>query len=91
MPLDQLKIDRSFVQEIGRDKGDRTIVTTILAMAKALDPTVVAEGVETPTQRNILDQSGCRIFQGYFFARPLPEAAFLERLTSYSPPPASRP
>ena len=91
LPLDQLKIDRSFVQEIGRDKGDRTIVTTILAMAKALDLTVVAEGVETSTQRDILDQSRCQIFQGYFFARPLPEAAFLERLTSYSPPPASRP
>lgn len=91
LPLDQLKIDRSFVQEIGRDTGDRTIVTTILAMAKALDLTVVAEGVETSTQRDILDQSGCQIFQGYLFARPLPEAAFFERLTSYSPPPASRP
>ena len=82
LPLDQLKIDRAFVQEIGQDKGDRTIVTTILAMAKALGLTVVAEGVETSGQRDILAQRGCQIFQGYFFARPLPEAAFLDRLTA---------
>lgn len=85
LPLDQIKIDRSFVQEIGQDREDRTIVTTILAMAQALGLAVVAEGVETSEQRDVLFQTGCRIFQGYFYARPIPEADFLSYLSHSSP------
>ncbi len=93
LPLDQIKIDRSFVSEIGHDRDDRTIVTTILAMAKALGLTVVAEGVETPEQRDVLFRTGCHIFQGYLYSRPLPEADFLSYLRHSSPtlPPSPGP
>lgn len=85
LPLDQIKIDRAFVSGIDRDKDDRMIVATIIAMARALRLTVVAEGVETSPQRDILAKNGCQIFQGYLYGRPLEETVFLDRLES-SPP-----
>jgi diguanylate cyclase (GGDEF)-like protein/PAS domain S-box-containing protein len=72
LPLDELKIDQSFVRDIAADSSDSAIVRTIVAMAKSLDVGVIAEGVETETQRNLLRESGCTQFQGYFFARPVP-------------------
>ena len=80
-PLDELKIDRSFVMEI-RDAGDRAaIITAIIAMAHSLGLSVVAEGVETDPQHAFLKAEGCDEFQGYLKSRPLPadqfEAAFL--------------
>ncbi len=72
LPMDQLKIDQSFVRDITTDRGDAAIVQTIIAMAKALDLHVIAEGVETQEQRDFLELRGCQAYQGYFFARPVP-------------------
>jgi diguanylate cyclase (GGDEF)-like protein/PAS domain S-box-containing protein len=71
LPLDQLKIDRSFVNNIGRQPTDAIIVQTILGMAQNLGLEVIAEGVETEAQRSFLEQHGCSIYQGYLFSEPL--------------------
>jgi EAL domain-containing protein (putative c-di-GMP-specific phosphodiesterase class I) len=83
-PIDHVKIDRSFVAGLGTDPDDEGIVAAILAMARALDLVVVAEGIETPTQRQRLTDLGCDQAQGYLFAAPLPAtaaAALIERST----------
>lgn len=69
-PIDALKIDRSFVARLDSDSRSRELVGTILLMARGLDIDVVAEGVETDTQREVLLDLGCRYGQGYLFARP---------------------
>ncbi|AOV18350.1 diguanylate cyclase [Acidihalobacter aeolianus] len=72
LPLDQLKIDQSFVQDLLDDPNDATIVKTILALGSSLDLEVIAEGVETAAQRDALLTFGCHCFQGYFFGHPGP-------------------
>ncbi len=80
LPLDQLKIDRSFVNEIVSDVGDKAIVTTIIAMAHSLNINVIAEGVETDGQRLQLIELGCVHFQGYLFGKPMMIGAFNDLL-----------
>lgn len=72
LPLDQLKIDKSFVQDVLTDPNDAAIARTILALAENLDMSVVAEGVETEGQYRFLLESGCTGFQGYLFSKPVP-------------------
>ncbi len=78
LPFDQLKIDRSFVQNIGVKPADEIIIQTIIAMADKLGIGVVAEGVETEAQRAFLEQHGCPVCQGYLFGKPVPLAEFEE-------------
>ena len=76
LPLDVLKIDRSFVRDLETNPSDRAIVQTILNFAQNLGLSVVAEGVETERQMLLLRQLGCRAYQGFLFARPMPLEAF---------------
>ncbi len=76
LPIDALKIDRSFVRDIEHDLSDREIVQTIMNIARSLKISVIAEGVETELQAMLLRQLGCQAFQGYLFGRPMPEDAF---------------
>lgn len=72
LPVDVLKIDRKFVQRLGADGRDARIVSAILAIAEALDLEVVAEGIETETQKAKLQELQYRRGQGYLMARPSP-------------------
>lgn len=75
LPLDELKIDQSFVRDVLIDPNDAAIAKTILALARTLELKVVAEGVEEEGQLEFLRANGCEIFQGYFFGKPgLPQA-----------------
>ncbi|KXS31721.1 MAG: Diguanylate cyclase/phosphodiesterase with PAS/PAC sensor(S) [Candidatus Gallionella acididurans] len=76
LPLDQIKIDRSFVRDITSDANDAAIVQTIIAIADTLGLNVVAEGVETEAQREFLELRGCTRFQGYLFGKPVPIEQF---------------
>ena len=76
LPLDQLKIDQSFVRNIGIKPADALIVQTIIGMANNLGLEVMAEGVETQAQRAFLELHGCGLCQGYLFGRPVPVVEF---------------
>lgn len=76
LPISQLKIDQSFVQDIANDSSDQAIVRTIVVMATSLNLAVIAEGVETQEQQQLLAANGCSRFQGYLFGRPLPIEQF---------------
>ncbi len=80
LPVDRLKIDKSFVQGVPVDRDDASIVTTIIAMARSLNLKVIAEGVEDAAQRDFLQQQGCDEYQGFFFSRPLPVDEFEQLL-----------
>ena len=80
LPLDQLKIDRSFVTNISDNASDAVIVKTIIGMTKNLNIQVIAEGVETELQRAKLEEYGCLHYQGYLFSQPLPIDAFEQLL-----------
>ncbi|MFZ4622598.1 MAG: EAL domain-containing protein [Rhodoferax sp.] len=78
LPLDQLKIDQSFVRDVLIDTNDASIARAIVSMAHSLGLAVIAEGVETEAQRDFLADNQCHAYQGYLFSRPLPQAQFME-------------
>ncbi|HSV51438.1 MAG TPA: EAL domain-containing protein [Burkholderiaceae bacterium] len=80
LPLDQLKIDQSFVHDVLSDPNDAVIARTIIALGQSLGLDVIAEGVETEAQRAFLARHGCNAYQGYLFSRPMPESALLAYL-----------
>lgn len=84
LPLDQLKIDQSFVKDMLTDVNGAAIVRTILALGSALGLNVIAEGVETQAQWELLVHEGCAAFQGYHFSRPLPVAELEKFLLAHA-------
>ncbi|MGJ8619775.1 MAG: putative bifunctional diguanylate cyclase/phosphodiesterase [Methylophilaceae bacterium] len=84
LPLDELKIDQSFVSDIDTNNDDRFIAQTIIAMGKNLGLNVIAEGVETEMQRKLLSEYGCHAYQGYLFGKPMPLAEFEASLDSFT-------
>ncbi len=84
MPIEELKIDKSFVSHLGEYESDELMITTILSMAKIFDLKTVAEGVETKEQFDFLLNNGCDIFQGYYFSRPLRKEQFKSYYDEYS-------
>jgi EAL domain-containing protein (putative c-di-GMP-specific phosphodiesterase class I) len=84
LPLYQLKIDQSFVRDIVTDSHDRSIVRTIIAMAQSLYLNVIAEGVETEQQKELLLSHGCKRYQGYLFGKPMPIKEFNAALKAFA-------
>ena len=86
LPIDQLKIDISFIRDVLRDPSDAQIVKAIINLGHSLDLEVVAEGVEEQAQRELLTASGCDLMQGYLFAMPMDADAFMNYLQRQSQP-----
>ena len=84
-PIDKLKIDKSFVDDIATHPDDAAIVKAIIAMAHGLSMKVVSEGVETQSQLDFLRQHGCEQYQGYIFSKSLPAAEIVTRFKSLAP------
>ena len=92
LPAEELKIDRSFVMDLETSADARAVVDAVIHLAHALGLKVVAEGVETERQRDVLTQLGCDELQGYLFAKPMSARALLlwasddrERVTAFKP------
>jgi len=82
LPIDQLKIDQSFVRDLTSDRDDEAITRAIIAMAHSMNMEVVAEGVETEVQARYLAANGCATMQGYLFYRPIALTSFMEVLAA---------
>ena len=82
-PIDTLKVDRSFIRDLATNPGDKAITEAIIAMAKTLSLTVVAEGVETIEQENFLRAHACDEMQGYYFSTPIAGDEFAALLRSH--------
>jgi EAL domain-containing protein (putative c-di-GMP-specific phosphodiesterase class I) len=83
LPLDQFKIDGSFVRSLMEDSNSRVIAQTILSLGETMTLSVIAEGVETAAQREFLLRLGCHAFQGYLFSQPLPAHEFEDWLSVF--------
>ncbi|WP_152221385.1 bifunctional diguanylate cyclase/phosphodiesterase [Pseudomonas sp. SCB32] len=83
LPLDALKVDRSFIRDVPQSQRDGEIAQAIIAMAQKLHLKVIAEGVEAPSQLAFLRDNHCELAQGYLFSRPLPFSALVEFLDAY--------
>ena len=81
-PIDTLKVDRSFVRDVDASDDDKAIAQTIISLGKALDVSVVAEGVETEAQYTFLRDNACDEMQGYYFSKPCHPDAFAEHLSA---------
>jgi EAL domain-containing protein (putative c-di-GMP-specific phosphodiesterase class I) len=82
LPIDCLKIDKSFVDELFDSKADRALVSTIIYLSHVMGVQVVAEGVETAEALEVLDEMTCDLIQGYYFSKPVQSNAITEMLTS---------
>jgi EAL domain-containing protein (putative c-di-GMP-specific phosphodiesterase class I) len=82
LPVEFLKIDKSFVADADEALESKTIIRAILAMAKSLGIKTIAEGIERPAQAVLLEELGCQIGQGYLYAKPLAYDKFLEFISS---------
>ncbi len=78
LPFDQIKIDQAFVKELPGEPRDAAIVHTIIALCESLHIAVIAEGVETESQREFLELNGCHTFQGFLFSQPVPERELVD-------------
>ncbi len=85
LPIDFLKIDRSFISKINEDSNDLTIVTAIISMAHSLNLKIIAEGVEKASQRDLLSGLRCDQIQGYLVSRPVPEDQIVALLSGKKP------
>jgi EAL domain-containing protein (putative c-di-GMP-specific phosphodiesterase class I) len=72
LPINKLKIDRSFIRELPHDEEDVVISKTIIALSRNMGLSVIAEGVETQQQKDFLLHNGCNFIQGYYYSKPLP-------------------
>ncbi len=86
-PLSSLKIDRTFVRDMGQSVNDRVIVSAVLSLARELGLQAVAEGVEDIEQLNFLESKGCPLVQGYYIGRPMPPAEFASAARAHRPSP----
>jgi diguanylate cyclase (GGDEF)-like protein len=91
LPVHKIKIDKSFVRELGRDEADAAIVRSIIGLAQTFGKRVLAEGVEEASQYRFLLAEGCHEAQGYYFARPIPEHACTDFLRKHGPVVAAPP
>jgi diguanylate cyclase (GGDEF)-like protein/PAS domain S-box-containing protein len=80
LPINRIKIDRSFIVDLPASENQRAVVEAIVALSRAMDMSITVEGIEQPEQADLLQQLGCQEGQGYFFARPLPFAALSQLL-----------
>ncbi|WP_114325298.1 putative bifunctional diguanylate cyclase/phosphodiesterase [Candidatus Colwellia aromaticivorans] len=83
IPVDYIKIDKSFIRGMSTNEGDNVLVSTIIVMSKSLGKKVVTEGVETKEQLQQLTELGCDCIQGYYFSKPLPSEHLVNYLTDY--------
>ena len=87
LPLDELKIDRSFFVSLFEDEKSRALVSSLIYLSRNMHLRTVAEGVETKKQLQFLQEEGCDLYQGYLYSPPVPPEKILEMLpTSASPP-----
>ena len=85
-PIDVLKIDRSFILDMAKEKGDKVLVSAIISMAKAMNMQVVAEGVETKQEVDILLELGCDYIQGFYYSKPMPAQSMLQYILNLKIP-----